>query len=77
MTRGSIGRYIESMSHARARTGETSGSCPAVAAADSAQVDDEPETDEELQELAESRADVRADRIVNHDEVRRRWLDSP
>jgi len=47
---------------------------PAIRAAREAPPDDEPLTDEEQAAIEEGLADVRAGRVVAHDEVRRRWL---
>ncbi|MBI4702178.1 MAG: hypothetical protein HY744_13690 [Deltaproteobacteria bacterium] len=39
-----------------------------------APLDDEPETEEERAAIEEGLEDVRAGRLIPHEEVRRRWL---
>ena len=47
---------------------------PALVALDNAPFDDEPVTDAEEALIEEARADVRAGRVVNHEDVKRRVL---
>jgi predicted transcriptional regulator len=50
---------------------------PVLRALENAPFDDEPETEEERAAVAEAWEDVRAGRLIPHEEVAKRWLGKP